>query len=326
MDLTLSADQEALRDGIRAFCEGRLGIAVLRPLEGSGFDAALWSALAELGVFGLRSGERADGGGPGLADAVLVFEALGRCLAPGPLLWSHLAASLLPEAGTGDVVVTGLDLQGDVKGPFMVEHLRAADVLLVLQDDGVARIDARSIDAHPIKTPLDPLTPIHRVTSLPAGELVADRAAACRLRLEGMALASALLLGIAEATQVMATRHARERHQFDRPIGSFQAIKHMLADCFVRQELARASVYAAGVLLDEPDSLAASRAAAVAKLIAGEAAMKNCRACIQIHGGIGFTWENPAHYYLKRTWVLENAFGTTARQAESLATMITAEA
>ncbi len=99
MDFALSADQEALRDGIRAFCEGRLGIAALRPLEGSGFDAALWSELAELGVFGLRSGERADGGGPGLADAVLVFEALGRCLAPGPLLWSPPGREPPPRGG-----------------------------------------------------------------------------------------------------------------------------------------------------------------------------------------------------------------------------------
>ena len=326
MDFTLSADQEALRDGVRAFCEGRLELAQLKRLEGSGFDAALWFELAELGIFGLRSGESADGVRPGLADAVLVFEALGRCLAPGPLLYSHLAASLLPEAGTGKLVVTGIDLEGDLKVPLLLEHLSPADVVLVLRRDGVARIDARSIDACPIESPLDPFTPIHRVTSLPMGELVADAATAERLRLEGTVLTAALLLGIAEATQALATRYALERQQFDRPIGSFQAIKHLLADCYVRQELARASVYAAGVLLDEPDSPAARRATAAAKLIAGEAAMKNSRACIQVHGGMGFTWENPAHYFLKRTWVLENSFGTTARQAESLAAMITAEA
>ena len=147
MDFALSADQEALRDGIRSFCEGRLGLAQLRRLEGSGFDAALWSELAELGVFGLRIADTEDRVGAGLSDAVLVFEALGRCLAPGPLLWTHLAASILPEAGTGDVVVTGLDPEGDAKEPFLIEHLAAADVLLVLRSDGVARIDVKSIDA-----------------------------------------------------------------------------------------------------------------------------------------------------------------------------------
>ncbi len=326
MDFALSADQEALRDGVRAFCESRLALARLRGLEGSGFDAALWSQLAGLGVFGLLSQDLAAGAGSGLVAEVLVFEELGRCVAPGPLLWTRLGATVLPEAGSGDVVVTGLDLDGDPKGPFLVEHLSAADVLLVLRRDGVHRIDASSIDAHPIAAALDPFTPIHRVASLPAGERIADKAAADRLRLEGTVLAAALLLGIAEATQVLATRYARERQQFDRPIGSFQAIKHLLADCYVRQELARASVYAAGVLLDETASQTAGRAAAAAKLIAGEAAMKNSRACIQVHGGMGFTWENPAHYYLKRTWVLENSFGTTAQQAESLASMIALEA
>ena len=326
MDFTLSADQEALRDGVRAFCESRIPLARLRELEGSGFDAVLWSELAELGVFGLLCEDTGAGAGPGLVAEALVFEELGRCVAPGPLLWTRLAMGLLPEAGSGDVVVTGLDLECDPQGPFLLEHLSAAEIVLVLREEGVARIEAKSIDARPIGAPLDPFTPIHRVTSLPTGELVADGATAERLRLEGTVLTAALLLGIAEATQALATRYALERQQFDRPIGSFQAIKHLLADCYVRQELARASVYAAGVLLDEPDSAAARRATAAAKLIAGEAAMKNSRACIQVHGGMGFTWENPAHYFLKRTWVLENSFGTTARQAESLAAMITAEA
>ena len=326
MNFALSADQEALRDGVRAFCESRIPLARLRELEGSGFDAVLWSELAELGVFSLLGEEADAGAGPGLVAEALVFEQLGRCVAPGPLLWTRLATGLIPEAGSGDVRVTGLDLEGDSQGPFLLEHLSAAEVVLVLREKGVARIEAKSIDARPIEASLDPFTPIHRVTSLPIGELVADGATAERLRLEGTVLAAALLLGIAEATQALATGYARERQQFDRPIGSFQAIKHLLADCYVRQELARASVYAAGVLLDDPGDPAARRAAAAAKLIAGEAAMKNSRTCIQVHGGMGFTWENPAHYYLKRTWALENSFGTTARQAESLAAMITVEA
>ena len=123
MDFALSSDQEALRDGVRAFCEGRLAPAQLRRLEGSGFDEALWSELAELGVFSLRSADAEDGARPGLAEAVLVFEALGRALAPGPLLFSHLAASLIPGAASGERVVTGLDLTGDVQGPFLLEHL-----------------------------------------------------------------------------------------------------------------------------------------------------------------------------------------------------------
>jgi len=326
VDFALSSDQEALRDGIRSFCEGRLGVAQLRDLEGTVFDRDLWRELTEMGVFGLRLPEAEGGVGLGGAEAVLVFEELGRCLAPGPLLWTHLAAGLVDGAGDGEAVVTGLELGEGDSGPVMIEHPSSADVLLVLRRDGVFRIGAGELDGSPIGAPLDPFTPIGRIDCLPPGDRVGDVATADRLRIDGTVLASALMLGIAEATQELATAYAAEREQFDRSVGSFQAVKHILADCFVRQELARATVYAAGVLLDEPGSDDARRAAAAAKLIAGEAAMKNSRACIQVHGGMGFTWENPAHYYLKRTWVLESCFGTMASQAESLATGIAAVA
>ncbi|MHC4934336.1 MAG: acyl-CoA dehydrogenase family protein, partial [Planctomycetota bacterium] len=93
----------------------------------------------------------------------------------------------------------------------------------------------------------------------------------------------------------------------------------------VRQEIARAAVYAAGATLDDPAVGSAERAAATAKVTAGDAAMKNSRACIQVHGGMGYTWEVPAHYYLKRTWVLENVFGGVDDHAETMAGLLAAE-
>jgi alkylation response protein AidB-like acyl-CoA dehydrogenase len=102
-------------------------------------------------------------------------------------------------------------------------------------------------------------------------------------------------------------------------IGSFQAIKHLLADAFVRQELARAAVYAAGATIDQPEVGSAERAVASAKITAGDAALKNARCCVQVHGGMGYTWEVPAHYYLKRAIVLENAFGTSEEYSERMA-------
>jgi alkylation response protein AidB-like acyl-CoA dehydrogenase len=116
-------------------------------------------------------------------------------------------------------------------------------------------------------------------------------------------------------TQEIATEYAKKREQFDRPIGSFQAIKHILADCYTRQELARVAAYAAGATLDDPSVGSVERAVATAKLIAGDAAMKNARACVQVHGGMGYTWEIPAHYYLKRAIVLENSFGDVHEHA-----------
>jgi alkylation response protein AidB-like acyl-CoA dehydrogenase len=160
---------------------------------------------------------------------------------------------------------------------------------------------------------------------IPQGDQIGDALRSAEMRREGAVLVSAMRLGIAEATQELATAYASEREQFGRAVGSFQALKHILADCFVRQELARAAVYAAGVRLDDSKLEGRERAVSAAVLIAGEAAMKNARACIQVHGGMGFTWENPAHYYLKRAWVLENAIGSSAEFAESLAQMIVAE-
>jgi len=327
VDFALSSDQEALRDGLRSFCESRLGIADLRELESVGVDATLWTEFAQMGILGLRLPESEGGVGLGMAEAVLVFEELGRCLAPGPLLWTHLAAGRVEDGvGAGEVVVTGLDIRGAMTAPFMVEHVETADLLIVLRDDGVYRIACDELEGQQIDSPLDPFTPIQRIEVLPKGDQIGDASDSQAMRAEGTVLVSAMNLGIAEATQGLATAYAAEREQFGRPVGSFQALKHILADCFVRQELARAAVYAAGVMLDETDIDGRERAVAAAAVVAEEAAMKNARACIQVHGGMGFTWENPAHYFLKRVWVLENTFGSSDDRAESLARMVAAAA
>jgi alkylation response protein AidB-like acyl-CoA dehydrogenase len=320
LDFRLSEDQEALRDGIRSFCDGRVTVDLLRELEEkSAFDRALWREIAEMGVFQLRLPEESGGVGLGYADAVIVFSELGRRVVPGPLLWSHLAASLIEGAATGEVVVGGLDLVAGETGPILIEHRDSLDALLVLRRDGVFRIDPSTVDAEPITVPLDPLTPLHHARSLPDGERLGGPEDAQRLRLEGAAFAAGMMLGIAETTQEMAVDYAKKREQFDRPIGSFQAIKHMLADMFVRQEIARAAVYAAGATLDAPDVGDLERAVSGAKINAGDAAMRNARACIQVYGGMGYTWEVPIHYYLKRTWVLETVFGGVEEHAERVA-------
>ena len=316
MEFRPSSDQEALQAGVRSFCDGRVPADALPDLaKRGGFDRALWSELADLGVFGLRVPESEGGVGLGGADAVLVFEELGRRLVPGPLLWSHLAAGLVPGAASGEVVVGGLDAASE---PCLVEHLDALDVLLVLREGALHRVDPRALEAQPIEFPLDPLTPLHHVVELPRGERIAGVDGA-ELRRVGTALAAAQLLGIAVATQELATAYAKQREQFGRPIGSFQAIKHLLADAFVRQEVARATVYAAGAILDDPGAGDVERATGGAKLVAGEAALRNARTCIQVHGGMGYTWEVPAHFYLKRTWVLESVFGTGEAHAARLA-------
>jgi len=324
MDFRLSEDQVALRDGIRAFCDGRVPNEQFAEFETlGGFDRELWNELAEMGVFALRLSEEDGGIELGMADAVVVFSELGRRLVPGPLAWSHLAAGRIDGAATGETVVGGVD--ATVGGPLMIEHLDFLDALIVLYEDRVERVDPGAVKGEAIATPLDPLTPVHHVESLPAGEVIGDAALAERLRLEGTALVSGFLLGIAEAAQELATDYAKGREQFGRPIGGFQAIKHILADCFVRQEVARAAAYAAGATVDHPDAGDLIATVSGAKVNCGEAAMKNCRACVQVHGGMGYTWEVVAHYYLKRTWVLENNFGTIDEHAEIVADRVAAQ-
>ena len=200
-----------------------------------------------------------------------------------------------------------------------VAHLDALDILVAIDDAGLWAIEPSTLDAQAIADPLDPLTPVHRVDALPHGAQLAGAEEAARWRRTGAALVAAQMLGFAVATTDLAVAYAKERHQFDRPIGSFQAVKHLLADMLVRAEVARAAVYAAGVTLDDPVVGDMTRAVATAKLMAGDAARQNGKACVQVHGGMGFTWEVDAHLYLKRAWVLDAAFGSVDDHALAIA-------
>jgi len=324
MDFRLTEDQQALQAGIRSFCDDRYAFERMAELEKAPLERERWRELAEMGVFSLRLPESEGGVGLGWAETVLVFAELGRRVVPGPLLWSHLCAGLVPGAAAGETVVGGLDHTRASSDPVVVEYADGLDALIVLARDGVHRIDARKLAGRPIGVPLDPLTPLTHVPELPAGERIGGPDRVDRLRLEAACLVSALCLGIAEMTTELAVEYAKKREQFDRPIASFQAIKHFAADMYVRQEMARAVVYAAGATLDDPSVGDVARAVASARVVAGEAAMKNARMCIQIHGGMGYTWELPPHFYLKRVFVLENAFGTGDEHSETVSERIDA--
>ena len=320
MDFELSPDQEALQEGIRNLCQGRFPMETVRGLADTpgGVDRGLWAELADTGVFSLVLPEP-DGVGLGWADAVLVFEELGRAVGPGPLVATLLAAGTVPGAATGDVVV-GLVERGD--GPVMIECLEALDVLVVLDDAGVWTVDPGELDAGPAGEPLDPLTPVHRVASLPQGDSVGDAEAAGVWRARGAALTAALQLGLAEAALDLSVAYAKEREQFGKPIGSFQAIKHLCADMLTLVEVARAAVYAAGVVADDPGIDDPAKMASVAKITADHAATRCGKHGIQVHGGMGYTWEVDAHLLLKRAWVLEQTFGDPDHHALLMAELV----
>lgn len=324
MDFELSEDQVALADGVRSFCEGRFPMAAVRALaDEGGVDRGRWRELADLGLFSLRLPSAEGGAELGWADAVVAFEELGRALVPGPLVWTQILAGIVPGAATGEVVVGGID-RHDPSG--LVDHPSRIDALAVTDADGVWLVDAGELSFTELR-PLDPLTPVARLEAPPPqGERVADAEEAAALRRQGAVLTSALLLGGAEASTALAVAYAKERHQFGRPVGAFQAVKHLLADMFTRAETARGAVYAAGVTLDDPAVGSVERAAAAAKLTAAEAAVANGRSCVQVHGGMGYTWEIDAHLYLKRAYALEPSFGSRDDWADAMAALLDASA
>jgi alkylation response protein AidB-like acyl-CoA dehydrogenase len=168
--------------------------------------------------------------------------------------------------------------------------------------------------------PLDPLTPVHLVSELPRGVEVGDRGAAETWRRNSALLAAAVQVGLGATAVGMAVAYAQEREQFGKPIGSFQALKHLLADAHTAVELARVAVQAAGVTIDEDGGVdEVRRAVASARLVASRAAHAATTTCIQVHGGMGYTWELDAHLLLKRVLVLDQAPGTVEGAVEERA-------
>jgi alkylation response protein AidB-like acyl-CoA dehydrogenase len=334
VDLTLNDEQQALRAGVRDFLAERwnaehLRAAVADPGPGAeGAAAENWKELAELGVFGLTAPEAAGGMGLSLADAAVVAEELGAALVPGPLVATILAAGLVDGAAAGDVVVTVLDTAAAVP---VVEHPGTATHLVVVDDQGLFLRPMAEVTARPAAVPVDPLTPVALIAEgqspggqepggrEPLGQRIGGPADAAAWRLRGAVLTAALQVGVARGGLDLAVRYAGERMQFGRVIGSFQAVKHLLAESLARVELARAAVLSAAVIADDPAAGDLAEAAAAAKLLADDAATAGGRTCVQVHGGMGFTWEVLAHLYLKRAWVHETAFGTADEHATFLA-------
>ncbi|MDT9690532.1 acyl-CoA dehydrogenase family protein [Streptomyces sp. P9(2023)] len=304
MDFRLTDDQKALKAGVRELLEGRFGREALRAaVDSQVLDRGLWRDLGAAGFFALRLPEEAGGVGLGLPEAVLVFEEAGRVLLPGPLIATHLAAGSVDGAAEGEVVVTAVD-------GGLVEWLEAADVVL---GDVTGAVAVRSVD---------PLTPLHRVPGpVVAGRSERNAPAGAPSRVPtrpalrddcphgAVLLTAAEQLGSASRTTEMAVAYARNREQFGQAVGAFQAVKHLCAEMLVRTEVARAAVYGAAVTAD-PVEIAG------AKLLADEAAVQCARDCLQVHGGMGFTWEADVHLHLKRAWVRAERGLTRARAEE----------
>lgn len=326
MEFRLDDDQVDLQQTVARFFEDRFPLATVAEREGAALDRSAWTALADLGIFGLLVPAEAGGSGLGVVEAALVFEQVGAHLVPGPLAWSVLAASVVDPALRDDVVagtavVAGVELQGigsdRATGPHLVEWAIDADAVLGLGPDSVTLHPAPALGAIDPLDPLDPLTSVARVAGLGDGEVIGDRAVADRLGLLASVLAAAELVGVASRSLEVARAYALEREQFGVPIGSFQAVKHLLADMYVRVTVAQSATYAAAAVVDRPgagDDPAATVDAAV--LLATDAAVEGASDAVQILGGMGFTWDMLPNHLLKRAWHLAHRVGTAGARAE----------
>ena len=311
MDFWLSDEQRELQAAVRSLVHGRFDLAELAAHEGTERVITRWDELAAMGIFSMRSD------GLGVREAALAFEELGRGLVPGPLVATHVAAGLVDGAADGTAIVGLYEPGAEVT---MVEHAADASALLWFDDDVVRVVDPSALTLKLVDRPLDPLSPVWLASGeATTGSSIASGPDALRLRQLGVTLTAALQLGVALGATELAAAYAAEREQFGRPIGSFQAVKHILADMLTKAEVARSAVYAAACALDGASDDEPERAAAVAKVMAGDAALHCGRYGIQVHGGMGFTWEVHAQRYWKRAVVLDATFGSSDHHAAALA-------
>ncbi|MFF4099403.1 acyl-CoA dehydrogenase family protein [Streptomyces sp. NPDC001903] len=346
-DLLYSDTEEELRSAVRALLVDRCAPAdvLARAETGRPHDPGLWHTLAaEIGTAGLLVPEKLGGQGAGHREAAVVLEELGRAVAPVPFLTSAVlgteillgcdtpeAGDLLRELAAGRrVCVPALPLTQAPGAPLpsavrdagggaltgtvtSVADAVAADVLLVPADTGLYAVPADEASLTAL-VPLDLTRPLATVTlDGAAGTLLADpataRAAVAGALLSGAGLLASEQLGLAEWCLTETVRHVRGRNQFNRPVGSFQALKHRLAQLWLDVASARAAARAAADALatGAPD---APLTVAVAQAYCSVVAVRAAEECVQLHGGIGMTWEHPAHLYLKRAKSDALALGT----------------
>ena len=327
MDLTPTPEQEDIAALAAAFLAKELPPSRILQMadEPSNVDATVWSRAAELGWLILGLPVELVGVGYGRPEEVMVFREIGRHLATGPFLATALATRLAARAGRSalaadlgagrmaGLAVADSAIMGErVTGRFTVVDGDRADLLLVTSPAGSALVEGPDVSGGELMRAVSCIDESTRLS-----EWDADRVAVLAylpaetedLFSRGVLLSAAMLTGIAVATRDSAVEHAKSRVQGGQPIGAYQAIKHPCADMAVRAEAALSQLWfaAAAAEMGRPDAVFQGSAA---RLVAADAARRNAAANIQIHGGMGFTFEQGAHFYVKRTQVLSQIFGS----------------
>jgi alkylation response protein AidB-like acyl-CoA dehydrogenase len=330
----LTDEQRALQSTVRDYLADRFSLSQVREVyddpAGDGAPASLWNAFGEQGWLAVLVPEEHDGLGLGLLDAVVLSRAFGAGVVPGPWLGTIVAGEAIRLGGSDEVQKAWLPrlAAGEVRLAFApdlaqpVEYAAIADALVAVRDGGLVLLEPSDYTVQPVAV-MDRTTRLARVevtgsgTPLNAGsasvvEDVLDRATV---------LVAADLSGIARESLTRTVQYDKDRVQFGRPVGTFQAIKHHLADLHVAVTMAEHGVLYAAHALDAglPD---AKQAVSVAKAKASDAAREVTAAMIQYHGGIGYTWEHDAHFFFKRAKRLEYAYGSAAEHREKLAGLL----
>ncbi|GHD86425.1 acyl-CoA dehydrogenase family protein [Streptomyces naganishii] len=354
-DLLYSEEEEALRAAVRDLLTDHCDPAdvIARVESGAAHDPALWKPLAEgMGLAGLLIPEELGGQGATHREAAVVLEELGRAVAPVPYLTSAVVATeallacadeellgrlapgrtraalavglhTAPDAGFPAARLEDGALHGELTG---IADAATADVLLVPADDGglyAVTADAVTVTG---QVSLDLTRPLATVRLDGAsGRRVGDAGPAVHRALRaGAALLASEQLGLADWTLTETVRYLRERKQFNRPVGGFQALKHRLAQLWLEVVNLRAAARAAADALARDED--ADVTTAVAQAFASPVAVHAAEEALQLHGGIGMTWEHPVHLYLKRAKADSIAYGTAGAHRETLAGLVDLQA
>jgi alkylation response protein AidB-like acyl-CoA dehydrogenase len=326
MNFDFTDDQQAIKGTAKDFLSARFTADRRRELAEAGdYDGAAWREMVELGWAGIFVAEDYGGQALGTTELAILCEELGYALAPSPFLSNAAAGLLVQHAGSEEQrerLLSGV-ASGEALGTVGVV---ANDAAPLVPDAGeatfVVLVDGeRASVAGGGGEPVHTIDSTRRFASVAPGEgeeLPGD----VRAGLDRVAVAiSAELTGVAQRAMEMAVEYAREREQFGRPIGAYQAVSHRCAEMLLETESARATTLFAAYAADhEPESL--PLAAATAKACASDAGWKVTASSLQVHGGIGFTWEHDLHFFLKRAKTDAHLFGSAREHRERVAELL----
>jgi alkylation response protein AidB-like acyl-CoA dehydrogenase len=343
MDFELDDDQLALRDAAVELLGGFASPAQVRVVVdgGGGLDPKLWAAMVEQGWTGIAVPGALGGLGLGWVEMAVLLEQVGAFVAPVPILQHVVALEVLVRAGSslvpavlggGTLAVVAFSPVSarETGGEWLLDgttepavYAPAAGLAIVRSDDAVFVVDLEGRKPT-AESAMDRTREVGwlRFDSTPATRLGGAELVDVLVDVGAVAYA-AELLGIGSAALELAVSYAKQREQFGRPIGSFQAVKHRCADMLVDVEGMRSAVYYAAWSLgaDERDR---SVAASTAKTWCSDAGRRVTASCLQVHGGIGFTWESDVHLYLKRAQLDEVSFGDAVFHRARLAARLRA--